>query len=111
MNEKICVDSNTDIFPYFCGKPSTENQARALKAVAHYTTSKGAIKILSEGTVLGKSLSRYQSEAMFSLNANTRKTMFITCFTSKLVSEESMWQAFGDEHKGCKIDFYFKNSF
>lgn len=111
MNERIIVDSNTDLFPFFCGKPSTEHEARALKAVGHYTTSKGAIEILSESKILGKSLSRYKSESIFSLNENTRKRMFITCFTSALNSEESMWQAFADAHKGCKIDFFFKNSF
>ena len=106
----IVVDSHKTLVPCFYGDPSTEPQAKKLKAVSHYTEANKAIKILTNSTFIGKSLSRYNSEGAFVANENSRRLCFISCFSTNLEPEETMWEKFADEHKGCKLDFIFKRT-
>lgn len=85
--------------------------AKNIKAVSHYTTTKAAEKIISNQMIKAKSLSRYNSEAGFSYNENSRRLAFYTSFSQNTISSEEMWNRFGDKHGGCKIVFCFSHSF
>lgn len=106
----IIVNSNKNLIPCFCGNSSTEPLAKKLKVVSHYTRANSAIKILTDNIFVGKSLSRYKSEADFVPNENSRRLYFICCFSSNLAPNDLMWDRFADKHKGCKIDFLFKHT-
>lgn len=107
----IIVDSNKTLVPFFCGEPSTEPQAKRIKEVSHYTEANNAIKILQDNIFIGKSLSRYKSEMSFVSSENSRRLYFISCFSTNLESDDSMWERFADKHSGCKIDLVFKRTF
>ena len=107
---KIIVNSEKTLVPFFCGEPNTEPQAKSLKAVSHYTEVNNAIKILKNNVFIGKSLSRYCSESVFVPTENSRRLYFVSCFSTNLKSEETMWTKFADKHKGCKLDFIFKRT-
>ena len=87
------------------------NTAKDLKEVSHYTTIKAAVAILEKQEIQAKSLSRYKSEAGFSINENSRRLAFFTSFSRNTSISEEMWRRFGDKHRGCKIDFCFSHSF
>ena len=107
----IIVDSNKDLIPFFCGEPSTEPQAKNLKYVSHYTEASSAIKILTHNIFIAKTLSRYKSEKEFVASENSRRLCFISCFSTNLAPDDMMWERFADQHRGCKLDFIFKNTF
>lgn len=109
----IVVDDGKTLIPidYAFGRAEPEQQARQLKAISHYTDISSTRSILESRAFIAKSLSRYGSEKRFVENENSRRLVFIACFTKNLESNERMWKQFADDHRGCKIDIIFKNSF
>lgn len=108
----IVVDTNAELIPFgnVLGNGIDIYDAKKLKSVSHYTTVKSVIKILSNGIFIAKSLSRYTSEKSFYLSENSRRLIFITCFSCNHDNQDDMWRKFADNYKGCKIDLFFSES-
>lgn len=111
----IIVDSNVTLIKletFFNGGKDVEQQAKELTSVAHYTDVDSAVGILTSHSFLAKSLNRYKTEKEFSFNENSRRLAFISCFTKDAVNNTQLWvnKNFGNNHKGCKIDLFFKHS-
>lgn len=102
--DTITVDSTKTLIELGVKPKDASN----LVCISHYTRIKNAIEILTNCGFYAKSLLHYGSEAKFNNSSEQKKTVFLASFTKEMNDVEEMWQNFGDNNKGCKIEFYFE---
>lgn len=106
----IIVDASKTLISFEAVFNRGEDFAKEIKSVTHYTGIRAAREILTSQSFFAKSLSSYLTESAFSFNENSRRLAFLVSLSRTNSPNEGMWQRFGKEHRGCKIDIVFKHS-